>query len=183
MAGPILSKKSDQALVEKYLSARDETSFRELYRRQTPALYALALRLCGSEADAHDAIQETWIRACSALSTFQWRSSLKTWLTGVLVNCVREQSRKHARHREEELTDDWPTEIFEPIKERLNLDQAIRRLADGYRQVLTLHDVEGYTHEEISGLLDITVGTSKSQLHHARVRLRQFLGSNQDERI
>jgi len=177
MQSTSLIEKTDRVLVEKYLRYRDEASFRELYRRHTPGLYALACRLCGSETDAHDAIQDAWIRAASALSAFQWKSSLKTWLTGVLINCVREQARKHNRDREEPLKDDWPAEVAELPGEKLNFEQAIGRLPDGYRQVLTLHDVEGYTHEEISVLLDISVGTSKSQLHHARRAIKTlFLG-------
>jgi RNA polymerase sigma-70 factor, ECF subfamily len=173
----MLNAKSDQVLVDTYLHRRDEDSFRQLYRRHTPALYALALRLCVSENDANDAIQDTWIRACSALSAFQWKSSLRTWLTGVLINCVREQTRARKRHHEEPLADDWPVEIAELPGHCLSLEYAIARLPDGYRHVLTLHDVEGYTHEEISVLLDISVGTSKSQLHHARRAIRTlFLG-------
>ena len=173
MARTILSQETDQALVEKYLRGRDERSFSGLYQRHTPALYALALRLCGSEADAHDAIQDAWMRACRTFTAFQWKSSFRTWLTGVLINCVREQNRKRDRHQEEQLPDDWPAAIIEPRGERLNLEQAIARLPDGYRHVLTLHDVEGYTHEEIGALLEISVGTSKSQLHHARRAIKR----------
>ena len=133
------------------------------------------MRLCDSGADANDAIQETWIRACAALARFEWKSSLKTWLTGVLINCVREQNRKN-RSREEQLPDDWPANIAVPAGEQLNLEQAIARLPDGYRHVLMLHDVEGYTHDEIGALLDISAGTSKSQLHHARRAIRTLLG-------
>ena len=177
MARTTLIQKSDQVLVEKYLRGQDEMSFRDLYRRHTPGLYALALRLCGSEAEAQDAIQEAWIRACNAFSGFQWRSSLKTWLTGILINCVRELSRK--RRHEEQLPDDCPATITLLPGERINLEQAIAGLPRGYRHVLELHDVKGYTHEEISVLLDISVGTSKSQLHHARRAIRTVLQTEQ----
>ena len=180
----MLSKTPDKALVERYLRHRDEGSFRELYRRNTPALYGLALRLCVSDADAHDAIQETWIRACSVLPAFEWKSSLKTWLTGVLINCVREQTRKRNRHYEEPLAEDGPAPTHEWEGEKLSLEQAIARLPTGYRHVLTLHDVEGHTHEEISVLLDISVGTSKSQLHHARKATKTlFFRSNKNEQL
>jgi RNA polymerase sigma-70 factor (ECF subfamily) len=173
-----LNQDTDQMLVEKYLREREEGSFRELYRRHTAALYALALRLCESESDAHDAIQEAWIRACNALSRFEWRSSLRTWLTGILINCAREAGRKRERRREQELSQDSPANTTPP-GERMNLEQAISRLPAGYRQVLVLHDIEGYTHEEISSLLDITVGTSKSQLHHARQAVRAVFQTEQ----
>ena len=170
-----MSHKDDQALVKEYLQLRDEQSFRELYRRHTPAFYALALRLCRSEANAQDVIQEVWIRACRTLSRFMWKSSLRTWLGGVLINCAREQSRQQNNRREEELTDDFPATINQRLGDRITLEEAILRLPDGYRHVLTLHDVEGYTHEEISGLLDISAGTSKSQLFKAKEQLRHLL--------
>lgn len=135
----------------------------------------MALRLCDSGTDANDAIQDTWIRACAVLSRFEWKSSLKTWLTGILINCIREQSRKN-RHREEQLPDDLPENIDVTPGEQLNLEQAIARLPVGYRQVLLLHDLEGYTHDEIGALLDISAGTSKSQLHYARRAIRTLLG-------
>jgi len=179
MARTVLSPTTDQGLVERYLRGRDEPSFRELYRRHTPALYALALRLCGSEPDAHDAIQETWIRACGALPGFQWRSSFKTWLTGILINCVRELARVRQRRHEEQLPEDLAAGILGAPGEKMNLEQAIARLPDGYRRVLALHDVEGYTHQEISELLEISTGTSKSQLHHARQAIRATLQREQ----
>jgi RNA polymerase sigma-70 factor, ECF subfamily len=167
---------ADQRLVRKFLRTRDERSFRQLYRRHTPALYALALRLAGgSEADAQDAIQETWIRACKNLDRFEWKSSLRTWLTGILINCVRETNRERQQRKEEELPDDYSTAGAHQPPVTIDLDQVISRLPDGYRHVLTLHDIEGYTHEEIGALLEISAGTSKSQLYQARKALRSVL--------
>lgn len=167
----------DRRLVRRFLRTADERSFRELYRCHSPGLYPLALRLTGgSEADAQDAIQETWIRACKTLERFKWKSSLRTWLTGILINCVRESDRGRQRRQEEELPDDYATAITEQPLTRIDLEQVIARLPDGYRYVLTLHDIAGYTHEEIGVLLEITAGTSKSQLYHARQALRSLLG-------
>ena len=166
---------TDRTLIEKYIRSHDEATFRDLYRRHTPALYALALRLSGAEADAQDAVQDVWTRACATFSRFNWDSSLRTWLTGILINCTREQRRKR-RNKEEPLLDDVNHTVPATAGERLGLEQAIEQLADGYRYVLTLHDVEGYTHEEISSMLDISVGTSKSQLHHARKTMRALMG-------
>lgn len=166
--------KADRVLVERFMRTRDEATFRELYRRHTQALYPLALRLVGgSESEAQDAVQETWLRACKTLSGFEWRSSLRTWLTGILINRVREMSRERGRRGEEELPEDYPqgAEAARP-GERVDIEHAIAHLPAGYRHVLVLHDVEGYTHEEISARLEISVGTSKSQLHHARRALR-----------
>jgi RNA polymerase sigma factor (sigma-70 family) len=96
MALGIFSNKTDQVLVQRYLRRRDERSFRDLYQRHTPAMYALALRLTNREAAAEDALQDAWIRACRSLAEFQWKSSLRTWLTGILINCVRDLKIKHA---------------------------------------------------------------------------------------
>jgi RNA polymerase sigma-70 factor (ECF subfamily) len=171
-----LFRNADQRLVRKFLRTGDERSFRQLYRCHTPGLYPLALRLVGgSEADAQDAIQETWIRACKTLERFEWKSSLRTWLTGILINCVRESNRDRQRRKEEELVDDYPTAGAGQRLTAIDLEQGIARLPTGYRQVLTLHDIEGYTHDEIGVLLDITSGTSKSQLYHARKTLRSML--------
>jgi len=173
---------SDQRLVEKFLSTKDETSFRQLYRRHTPALYALALRLVGGlETDAQDAIQEMWIRACKSLDRFEWRSSLKTWLTGILINYLHEVNREQWRWHEEQYPDNGfgsvggPHEQTDFGRTSLDLEQLITRLPAGYRQILALHDIEGYTHDEIGTLLEISTGTSKSQLFHARRALRAML--------
>jgi RNA polymerase sigma-70 factor (ECF subfamily) len=105
---------------------------------------------------------------------------LKTWLTGILINRVRELKREHNRHNEEELPDEWPAAINARPGDRIDLEQAVARLPDGYRYVLVLHDVEGYTHEEISALLEISVGTSKSQLYHARRAVRAMFHMEQE---
>jgi len=170
----IINQQDERRLVEDYLRRRDERSFKDLYRRHTPRLYALAMRLCNSSADANDAVQDMWIRACTGLERFAWKSSLKTWLTGILINCVREQNRK-IRAREEQLPDDWTESIATPNGAQLNLEQAIARLPAGYRDVLLLHDLEGYTHDEIGAVLDINAGTSKSQLHYARKAIRKLM--------
>lgn len=176
MERPRLLGNADQRLVRKFLRTRDERSFRELYRCHTPNLYPLALRLVGgSESDAQDAIQDTWIRACKGLERFEWKSSLRTWLTGILLNCVRESNRDRQRRNEEELSDDYSKDTVGYHSTTIDLEQVITRLPTGYRHVLTLHDVEGYTHEEIATLLEITAGTSKSQLYHARKALRSVL--------
>jgi len=166
----------DRHLVTRFLNTGDERAFRQLYRNHTPNLYPLALRLAGgSETDAQDALQETWIRACNKLGRFEWKSSLRTWLTGILINCVRESNRELRQRREEELTGDYTGTHTEPSLAGIDLDQLITRLPSGYRHVLTLHDIEGYTHEEIGRFLDISPGTSKSQLFHARQVLRSML--------
>ena len=173
---------TDAQLVAAALVHGDETRFRVLYRRHTPALYRLALRLAaGAAADAEDAVQDTWIRAGSRLASFRGESAFRTWLSGILVNRFRETRRQAARRAEE------PLETFEPAAtaadgDRLDLEGAIAALPPGYREVLVLHDVEGYTHEEIARLLGIEPGTSKSQLSRARQSVRAALSSRSEAR-
>jgi RNA polymerase sigma-70 factor, ECF subfamily len=174
---------SDQKLVEGFLKTRDEQAFREIYRRNTPALYLLALRLSGgAEADAEDAVQEMWIRACRKLPEFGWKSALRTWLSGILINCVREFARKQLRRNEEELPETLSLAVSENSNYHFDLEETIKNLPTGYRHVLVLHDVEGYTHEEIARVLEISLGTSKSQLFHARKRVRSILQPEQEKR-
>jgi RNA polymerase sigma-70 factor (ECF subfamily) len=162
----------DRFLVRAFL-AGDEQAFRELYRRFTPALYRIVWRLTGGrDDDAADIVQEVWLRASRRLATFRWEAALPTWLTSIAINCVRERSRR-AHEAALPLTDEIP--IVRTDHRRLELEQAIQSLAEGYREVLVLHDIEGYTHEEIAGLLEIEPGTSKSQLFRARRALRAAL--------
>ncbi len=181
----------DRELVAAYLLLRREGAFRALYRRHTPRLYQLSLRvLSGDRRDAEEAVQETWIRAAERLEAFAWRSSLGTWLTGIAINVCRDRLR-HDRARPRLTAVEGPETIrgagSSPRREadgtepgndrRLDLERAIGGLPARYRQVLVLHDVEGYTHREIGRFLDIEAGTSKSQLFHARKAMRQRLGA------
>ena len=178
-----LSSADDRSLADAVAGTGDERAFRELYRRHAPALYQLVLRMLGGEtADAEDVVQETWIRAVRQLSKFRWESSLRTWLSAIGLNLAREILRKRGRARAEEF-DERLGLAARPVRdgERIDLERAIARLPNGYRTVLVLHDVEGYTHEEISRQLQIAVGTSKSQLFDARRAVRSLLQSSKPE--
>jgi RNA polymerase sigma factor (sigma-70 family) len=168
----------DRALTERLLSAGDEAAFRELYRRHTPRLYAFVLRMvAGVDADAEDVVQETWIRAVERLDGFRWEAALGTWLTGIALNVARGMLRRRGRWAAP--LDGDPPEPWRPPPreaERIDLERAIALLPVGYRAVLVLHDVEGFTHEEIGDQLGIAPGTSKSQLSHARRAVRRMLG-------
>lgn len=175
-----LAEPDDRQLTGAVLTDGDEGAFRLLYRRHTPALFRLALRLgAGDEAWAEELVQRAWIRAVERLGGFGWRAALRTWLSGILVNCARESWRERRRSREVA----WPAEAprvmapFADPADRVDLERAIARLPDGCREILVLHDVEGFTHEEIAAMLDLEPGTSKSQLFHARRRLREQLGA------
>jgi len=174
-----LPSADDRSLADAVAGTGDERAFRELYRRHTPALYQLVLRMLGGvAADAEDVVQETWIRAVRQLSKFRWESSLRTWITAIGLNLARETLRKRARSRTQEL-DEHVELSARPVRdaERIDLERAIAKLPNGYRAVLVLHDIEGFTHEEIGRQLQIAVGTSKSQLFDARRAVRSLLQS------
>ncbi|HVE77527.1 MAG TPA: RNA polymerase sigma factor [Gemmatimonadaceae bacterium] len=167
----------DRALADRVRWQRDPVAFRALYRRHSPALYGTAFRLVGHAADAEDAVHDTWARAVEGLPRFEWRSSLRTWLTGILLNRLREldrQGRDMLPLDEAALAPEPPVVLPRGV-DPMDLDAAIAALPPGYRRVLVLHDVEGFTHEDIARLLDIDPGTSKSQLSRARRRLRRAL--------
>ena len=179
----------DRALAAAYLAARDEAAFRALYRRHTPALWPMALRIVGgSEETAREVIQETWLRAAGQLPRFRWESALRTWLTGIALNCAREAVRAERRGHPAAAAypeGEPPTGVGftaagglpAPRAEPIDLARAVDALPEGYRTVLVLHDVEGHTHEEIAAMLEIETVTSRSQLHRARRRLRETLSA------
>lgn len=160
----------DRELLRRLGTRGDEEAFRALYALHAPRLYLLALRILGGERGADDTLQETWIRAVRQAGAFQERSAVGTWLAGILINCCREELRRRS-YLEGDLPD-RPVAAPEPT---VDLERVIRALPHGFRQVLVLHDVEGYTHEEIAVLLGIEPGTSKSQLARARERVRAGL--------
>lgn len=168
----------DEELVSRFLRLRDEEAFRLLFRRYSPRLYAMARRLMGADfaRDADDVVQEAWLRAAGRLPQFEWRSSLSTWLQSIVINCARERLRKRMPEPADESAiarRAGSTTAREPL---VDLERAIAELPPGYREVLVLHDVYGYTHAEIGALVGVTDGTSKSQLFHARRAIRERLG-------
>jgi RNA polymerase sigma-70 factor (ECF subfamily) len=177
MKPPPLSTADERALCQRVMEAGEERAFRELYRRHTPALYQLVLRMLGgSQPDAEDVVQDAWVRAVRQLGGFRWESSLRTWLSAIALNLAREALRRRGRAPMTELPEDLgrPSHALRD-GQRIDLERAIERLPEGYRTVLVLHDVEGFTHEEISRQLEIAVGTSKSQLFDARRAMRAML--------
>ncbi|MGQ0815030.1 MAG: RNA polymerase sigma factor [Gemmatimonadota bacterium] len=172
----MLETQTDRELVEAVVVSGDEIAFRELYRRHTPRLYQLVLRLVGSEQDAEDVVQEAWIRATEAAANFRWESGFNTWLTGIAINRFRELLRKRNRWPQISLESTAEPEVRpDHVGERIDLEKALNLLPLGYRTVLVLHDLEGFRHEEIAEQLGIAPGTSKSQLFHARRCVRALL--------
>lgn len=183
---------NERRWIRDFARRRDETSFRRLYRLHTPALFAMAMRLSGSQTDAEEIVQDTWCRAAENFSTFRKDSALRTWLTSIVINCWRESIRKQSRMRPtsndelESMSDALVTSL--PVTPQtpadpIDIERALSRLPEGYREVVLLHDLNGYTHREIAGLLGIREGTSKSQLTRGRQQLRALLSPAESESI
>ena len=166
----------DRQLVEDFLKFRSQQAFSRLYRAKTPHLYQMALRLTGqSSYEAEELIQQMWIVAIRRLEIFEWRSTLKTWLTGILINLNREVLNKLVSKKKAEEGLETVQQVSHNTQSIYDLELALSTLAKGYRQVIILHDIEGYTHKEISAWLGISEGTSKSQLFQARKAMREAL--------
>jgi RNA polymerase sigma-70 factor (ECF subfamily) len=171
--------RSDRELVAAIVGIGDEAAFRTLYRRHTPRLYRTALRIvAGDDAVAEEIAHDTWIRAVERLGSFEWRSLLSTWLVSIAVNCARERRRSDHLVDAMEVEPSTPDRELESAPARVDVERALAQLPPRYREVVVLHELEGYTHEEIAELLGIEPGTSKSQLHHARRRLRTLIGED-----
>jgi len=165
--------------------AGDVRAFEELYRRHQRRVYSLCLRMTQNVAEAEDITQEVFINLFRKIGMFRGESQFTTWLHRLAVNRVLMHFRK-AKGRKDGLTEDGttPEPFFEaeggaprtPLVDRLALERALARLPPGYRAVFILHDIEGYEHEEVARMLGCAAGTSKSQLHKARARLRHLLG-------
>jgi RNA polymerase sigma-70 factor (ECF subfamily) len=169
-------QRSDRELADLVVRAGDEEAFRALYRRHAPRVFQFVLRLVGGDvAEAEDLMQETWIRAARGLGGFRWESAFSSWVSGIALNRVREMARKKRRSLVE-VDGEWEIPVA-PVDagERIDLERALELLPTGFRTVLVLHDVEGFTHQEIGDRLGITDGTSKSQLHGARRAMRRLM--------
>ncbi|MEK6302278.1 MAG: RNA polymerase sigma factor [Acidobacteriota bacterium] len=183
MATNAISLESDAGL-SAALSGDAMSGFENLYRKHYRRVYSICLRMTGSVAEAEDLTQEVFIQLNRKLGSFRGESAFTTWLHRLTVNQVLMYFRK--RSVKSELTTDdgeMPDSVDPftinpgamPIVDRIGLETAIKQLPPGYRSVFVLHDVEGYEHEEIARMLGCSGGTSKSQLHKARLKLRKLL--------
>jgi len=162
----------------------DMQSFEQLYERHHRRVYSLCLRMTTNAAEAEDLAQEVFIQLFRKIGSFRGESAFTTWLHRLTVNQVLMHFRKRGV-RMEQTTDDGETPIqivkgtadpnHMPVVDRIALGNAIKQLPPGYRTVFVLHDVEGHEHEEIAKMIGVSVGTSKSQLHKARMKLRGLL--------
>ncbi|MHB1169985.1 MAG: RNA polymerase sigma factor [Longimicrobiales bacterium] len=162
-------------------SSGDAAAFERLYRTHAARIHSLCRRMAGDN-EADDLTQEIFVRAWRKLDSFRGDAAFGTWLFRLGVNVILAQRATMGNYRARFTTEaDAVTPIEErgrrpaQVGSRLDLERAIRTLPEGARRVFVLHDVEGYKHEEIAEMLSITAGTSKSQLHRARMTLREHL--------
>ena len=167
----------------------DAGAFERIYRLHSRRVYALCLRMVGNTAEAEDLTQDAFLQLFRKIGTFRGESAFSTWLHRLAVNVVLMKLRKKtllATSLEE--STDPEDETSGPRREigapdllltgsidRVHLQRAIEQLPPGYRQVFVLHDVQGFEHNEIADLMECSIGNSKSQLHKARMRLRELL--------
>ena len=164
-------------------------AFEMLYARYHRRTYSLCLRMTSSQTEAEDLTQEVFIQLFRKVGSFRGDSAFSTWLHRLTVNQVlmhfRRRSVKNERTSEDgEMPEQSVPGTANPSKmqviDRIALKNAIAELPNGYRNVFVLHDVEGFEHEEVARMMGISVGTSKSQLHKARLKLRGLLIKKQD---
>jgi RNA polymerase sigma-70 factor (ECF subfamily) len=184
---PIIVERTEPAPdadLVKAAAAGDVDAFEQLYYLHNRRVFSICLRMLGSSTQAEDLTQEVFLQVFRKLGSFRGDSLFTTWLHRLTVNQVLMHFRKRGvklEHTSEE--GDFTNVTDTPLQstrraslvDRIALEKAIGELPPGYRTVFILHDVEGYEHEEISTLLKVSVGTSKSQLHKARMRLRDLL--------
>jgi RNA polymerase sigma-70 factor, ECF subfamily len=169
--------------------AGDAVAFEFLYQLHSRRVYALCLRMVGNPSDAEDLAQEAFLQLFRKIGTFRGESAFSTWLHRMTVNVVLMRLRKKSLPAASlEETNDSDDESTGPKRDpgapdlrlsgaidRVNLERSVEKLPPGYRTVFVLHDVQGYEHNEIAGIMGCSVGNSKSQLHKARTRLRELL--------
>ena len=169
----------------------DLAAFEMIYQRYHRRTYSLTLRMTGSQTEAEDLTQEVFIQLFRKIGSFRGDSAFSTWLHRLTVNQVLMHFRRRSYKNEKTSEDgEMPEQTVQgtanpnrmPVVDRIALKKAIAELPNGYRNVFLLHDVEGFEHEEVARHLGISVGTSKSQLHKARLKLRGLL-AKQNEKV
>lgn len=164
----------------------DVAAFESLYREHVGRVYGLCLRMTGQPAAAEDLTQDTFVNAWRSLPAYEGRSSFSTWLHRIAVNAVLAQRRRPQGRNEISLTDETGEQMDfadTPALDEatpIDIERAIAALPPGARDIVVLHGVYGYSHEEAAGMLGIAVGTCKAQLHRARhlMRSRMQPGEN-----
>ena len=173
----------------------DAEAFQALYDRHKRRVYSLCLRMTANTAEAEDLAQEAFLQLFRKIGTFRGESAFSTWLHRLSVNVVLMHLRKKSlpvvslEESTQNTEEDSPKKDFgaEDLSlagsiDRLQLQKAVESLPPGYRTIFVLHDVEGYEHNEIAGIVGCSIGNSKSQLHKARMKLRDILRSKRAEK-
>ena len=164
------------------LAARgDSSAFERLYRTHVGRIHSLTRRMLGSH-EADEVTQDIFVRTWLKLGQFRGDSAFTTWLHRLAVNVVIERRRSFAIQRERMSDDPAALDMITVAPARADLtvdfEAAIEQLPAGAREIFVLHDVEGYKHREIGAMLGITTGTSKRQLHRARMLMRRHLSGS-----
>jgi RNA polymerase sigma-70 factor (ECF subfamily) len=170
-------------------------AFEFLYQLHGRRVYALCLRMVGNPADAEDLMQEAFLQLFRKIGTFRGESAFSTWLHRLAVNVVLMHLRKKGlpevslEETMEPQQEDGPRKdvgtrdnVLAGSIDRVNLERAVESLPPGYRIIFVLHDVEGYEHNEIAEMMGCSIGNSKSQLHKARMKLRDLLKQSRAEK-
>ena len=167
----------------------DAAAFERIYQLHSRRVYALCLRMVGNTAEAEDLAQEAFLQLFRKIATFRGESAFSTWLHRLSVNVVLMRLRKKTLAQtsldETNEPDDessgprldigGPDLRLSGSVDRVNLERAVEQLPPGYKSIFVLHDVQGYEHNEIATIMNCSIGNSKSQLHKARMRLRELL--------
>jgi RNA polymerase sigma-70 factor (ECF subfamily) len=158
----------------------DVDAFEAVYRAHVPAIHALCRRMSGEDAEANELVQDVFVRAWERLPSFRGQSSLATWLHRLAVNVVLEKWRSNKREALRMIDDAdglaldaWPAQHDPDVL--MDVEAAVTRLPAGSRTVFVLHDIEGYSHDEIASMTGIAAGTSRTQLFRARRALARVL--------
>jgi len=167
---------ADAEAVLPRLRAGDPAAQEALYRAFETPVYSLARRICRTTEDAEDVLQETFFEAFRSIGQFRGDGSLWGWLRTVAASKALMRLRRNKYRDADELDDDIVPLRRDDAALRMDLEAALERLSETSRAVVWLHDVEGYTHEEIAAMMERTVSFSKSQLARAHARLRRWLG-------
>ena len=178
------SRAEDLALVDRCRNG-DLAAFETIYRAHSGRLYSVACRMLGNPTDAEDLLQEIFLAAHRKLASFRGEAALGTWLYRLAMNLCLDHLRSRAARAgqvtdalddEPAMADTGTRKLAERTVAKMDLERAMAQLPDGCRTAFVLHDVEGLEHREVAELLGIAEGTSKSQVHKARLRLRAMLG-------
>ena len=165
----------DSVLIRRFLTG-DERAFRDLYDRHTPRLKMTLLRLLGPRRqEVDDVVQETWLAGCRGLHGFRGDAKFSTWLTSIGVRATLNHVTRGRPEAEVELLAEFPAPAGAGPATVVDLERALEALPEQQRMVVVLHDVEGFTHDEIGEQLGMAAGTSKATLSRARQALRLVL--------